>query len=128
MKEAKTMRKITINQNGRNFEFICESAGTRNGFKHDCNLFIDNYWINKATCHYLNRTWESWTFQTVCYNVIYKEMEAVYNRAIETYKYEHNIKRLTAAKKQEFETMINNEHEYYKTLQTVKQTLKDKLF
>ena len=42
------------------FEFVNESYDTRNGFKHVSTLFMNNCKQIENTCHYLNRTWESY--------------------------------------------------------------------
>ena len=92
-----TIRKININ--GNEYEFINESRSTRNGFAHDTTLFIDGRKHGEASCHYLNRTWESYRYQTVmkrCIGNIIEVNEADY---IAVYKADNGIKRLTAEKR-----------------------------
>ena len=66
-------------------EILCESAGTRYGFRHDARLFIDgNETADKAKCCYYNRTWERFPFETVILLLLEK------------------TKRLTEAQKEQF--------------------------
>ncbi|MGL5689737.1 MAG: hypothetical protein ACRDD8_02860 [Bacteroidales bacterium] len=55
--------KFTVNN--REFEFLCYSKSTRNGFKHECDLFIDGRRFTSAKINYLNRTWENYEYQSV---------------------------------------------------------------
>jgi capsid portal protein len=92
-----TIRKITVNNN--EYEFINNSRSTRNGFAHDTTLFKNGVEIGTATCHYLNRTWESYTYQTVMQRCINNIDTNRYDRFIDNYKAENNIKRMTAEKR-----------------------------
>lgn len=59
------------------------SESTRNGFRHVAILFKNGRQIAKATANYLNRTWESYTYQSVLHKLIRKEFtEAVANKLI----------------------------------------------
>jgi len=53
-------------------EIICESQKTRYGFRHLATLFIDDNEREKSKCCYYNRTWESYEFQSVLFNVVDK--------------------------------------------------------
>jgi hypothetical protein len=115
-----TIRKITVN--GNEYEFINESRSTRHGFAHDTTLFKGYYSIGKATCHYLNRTWECYRYQTVMQRCISNIIDSEYEDFIADYKAERNIKRLTAEKRAEadrdFEALaeIKELREVYKQL------------
>lgn len=56
----------------KNIDFICESKNTRNGFKHKCIMFKNGYEVAGASRFYLNRTWESFEFQSVIKDCIDK--------------------------------------------------------
>ena len=91
------IRKIKVN--GREYQFVNDSRNTRHGFAHDTTLFIDGREYGRASCHYLNRTWECYRYQTVmkkCIGNIIEINEADY---IAIYKADNDIKRLTADKK-----------------------------
>jgi hypothetical protein len=53
-------------------QIVCESKGTRNGFKHEAHLIINGSEVFKQKVCYLNRTWEAYTFQTVALNLVNK--------------------------------------------------------
>lgn len=53
-------------------EIVCESQKTRYGFRHLATLFIDGNEREKSKCCYYNRTWESYEFQSVLFNVVDK--------------------------------------------------------
>ena len=56
------MRKFDINNE---YEAICEWKKTRNGFKHEATLLRNGEEVARAKECYLNRTWESYEYETV---------------------------------------------------------------
>lgn len=55
---------------GKHYDIVCTYSNTRNGFKHTATLLINNWSIAETSCHYLNRTWESYTYQTAIFSAI----------------------------------------------------------
>ena len=53
-------------------EIVCDWKKTRNGFKHEATLFLDGRESDRAKCCYLNRTWESYEYQSVMKELIHK--------------------------------------------------------
>lgn len=53
-------------------EIVCDSEKTNYGFRHLATLFIDGVESAKGKCTYTNRTWESYEFQSVLFNVVSK--------------------------------------------------------
>ncbi len=51
-------------------QIVCDSVGTRYGFKHDAKLFVNGFEREKAKCCYYNRTWERFEFQSVVLKLI----------------------------------------------------------
>jgi hypothetical protein len=49
---------------------VCESKSTRNGFKHVANLLRGGYSIAETKICYLNRTWESFEYESVINKLI----------------------------------------------------------
>jgi hypothetical protein len=43
---------------------VCNSGKTRNGFKHTCTLYVNGQERESAKINYLNRTWESFDFES----------------------------------------------------------------
>ena len=56
------MTEFKIN---KNISVICEAKKTRNGFKHEATLLINGDERDKVKICYLNRTWESYEFESV---------------------------------------------------------------
>jgi hypothetical protein len=81
-------------------EFKNSARNTRGGFAHDTQMFIDDQFEQQATCHYLNRTWESYAFQSVMRQAIYLRIEQERAKLVREYKserssYESTKKRTT---------------------------------
>ena len=53
-------------------EVVCESEHTRSGFRHLATLMIDGTERETGKCTYQNRTWESYEFQSVLFEVTNK--------------------------------------------------------
>ena len=74
------IRKIS---NNVEFETSCRTEGE--GFIHSATLFINNERMIKQVCHYSNRTWEAYPFQTTmkkCLRVLIERTKDV-NKLIE---------------------------------------------
>jgi hypothetical protein len=63
------MKIFKINQK---IEVICNWHKTRNGFKHTAKLLINGSTEETTKVCYLNRTWESYEYQTVLKQLIEK--------------------------------------------------------
>lgn len=51
---------------------VCETHSTRNGFKHTATLFKNGFDYDTVKVCYLNRTWESFRYQTVLNKLLEK--------------------------------------------------------
>lgn len=56
-------------------EVVCESQSTRSGFRHLAYMLRDGNEIATGKCCYLNRTWESYQFQSVLFEVVRKAVK-----------------------------------------------------
>lgn len=65
--------------NGKVFNFYCKWRKTRSGFAHGCFISASGYNF-KVSCFYLNRTWESYEYQTV----LHKALEYIVCRELHT--------------------------------------------
>lgn len=54
----------------KEFEIVCEYKKTRNGFKHTATLCENGSSIYNTKICYLNRTWESFTYESILNKVI----------------------------------------------------------
>jgi hypothetical protein len=56
------MKTFKINDN---LEAVCDSLSTRNGFKHTATLLLNGIERESVKINYINRTWESFEYQSV---------------------------------------------------------------
>lgn len=92
---------------GKEVQFVNEHRNTRYGFAHDTHLFINGYEYKTATCHYLNRTWECYAFQSVMKQAVYLLEEERENRLRDEFKAEKGYKKLTAKRAEEFKAVVD---------------------
>jgi hypothetical protein len=76
-------------------EFENRSADTRSGFKHVTRVYIDGQFEIENTAYYLNRTWESYRYQSVMKQAIYNLIEREKKRLKEEYKASNGKKRVS---------------------------------
>lgn len=98
-----------LEYNGKMYMFVCSARNTRNGFAHDCELFINDIFAIKQSCFYLNRTWECFRFQSVmlaCIRYMITERE---NLLRKKYMLENNYTRLTAGRKESLQVLCNQD-------------------
>lgn len=80
--------------------FVNETKDTRSGFKHTSILLRKGgSEIARHNCNYLNRTWETYRYQTSMRSVISNLIENLQELALREYKRDNNIGRLTKQKK-----------------------------
>lgn len=85
------------------------------------------YELVTHTCHYLNRTWECYTFQTSMAGCIYDLLAEIEAKLIDQYKRDNNIARLTAAKKEVFKTEILEKNEDYIIYKEIQKIIRDRV-
>ena len=57
---------MQIFQINKSLSVVCDVFKTKNGFKHTANLLRGGYFqLAYAICHYYNRTWERYEYETV---------------------------------------------------------------
>lgn len=111
------LRKFEID--GREIEFVNAWRGTRSGFAHDTTLFIDGRKWAEATCHYLNRTWERYTYQTVMRSAVYDLIERAEQSVKTQFMQAKGYKKITANRKAELEEAYKADENirFYKAIQ-----------
>ena len=82
-----------------NIEFNNTAKSTRNGFYHKTKLYIDSEFILECKLSYLNRTWESYPYQSIMKDALYKAIESEILR-------EKNLKGIKRLTKQLRETIV----------------------
>lgn len=103
------MQMITKKINGNYYSFVCNSRNTRNGFAHDCTLFHGEKAIAKATANYLNRTWESYRYQSVMLSAVSKAIRDEKNDITEQVKDLNGWKNLNEKRRNFIEQMCDND-------------------
>ena len=109
--------KKIVNEN--EFSFVCNAKNTRSGFAHTCELYRGTSFVQKSQCNYLNRTWESYTYQSVMKQTVHCKMEEVKFELVDNYKRENNVKRI----KQETKELIYSQSEELKLYNNLLNTL-----
>lgn len=98
------IKKIIVN--GKEYEFVNSSRSTRNGFAHDTTLFVNGYEKTSNTCHYLNRTWECYRYQTVMMGAIRQSIDNRTNLLERKFKDDNGYKKMTADRVLKFKNVI----------------------
>lgn len=98
------IKKFTVN--GKEYEFVNSSRNTRSGFAHDTTLFINGAEKTKNTCHYLNRTWECYRYQTVMMGAIRELINDRRIRLERKYKEDNGFSKLTDKRRLELENIF----------------------
>ncbi len=78
------MRLEKIN---KQLTFGLYAEGTRGGFKHTAVLFKNGREVCRATCHYVNRTWEAYPFDTVKSVLLNRGKNMCAHDCIQVHKY-----------------------------------------
>lgn len=65
------------------YSVVCEWKKTRNGFKHEAMLLRDGTEIGAAKVCYLNRTWESYKYQTVIQKLLAQQFDKAHAKNYE---------------------------------------------
>ena len=117
---------VHININGHDISFYNRSEGTRNGFKHVSSMFVDHEHYGNGVCHYLNRTWEWYHFQSSMIRAVENRMDERQELLKDSFKRRNNIQRMTAAKRGEFEKIVEADETmklYRDTIRNLKEEL-----
>ena len=97
-----------LNINGHDVTFVCSSRGTRNGFAHDCELYIDERFISEAHCYYYNRTWERYQYQTAMKNAVAEVLKELYEETEMILKEEEGWSRITKDRRATIDCIYND--------------------
>ena len=76
-------------------EFKNSARSTRGGFSHDTKMFINERLEQEASMHYINRTWESYAFQSVMRQAVYLRIEQERAKLVREYKEANNKQRIS---------------------------------
>lgn len=103
---------ITIDIDGVKYDFKCDYRDTRNGFAHDCTLYVNNEKAATTHCYYLNRTWERYTYQTVCMKALALVIDDHRDTLKEGFKALYGFKKMTAGRTKLFNEKMKKVKKY----------------
>lgn len=114
-------------KSGNVWQLVNESWSNSNGWGHKTNVIRNGYDFGEHKVKYLNRTWESYTYQTCMSGAISTIYEDELNRYIENYKYNNDIARFKKGQKDEVIKMFE-ETEIAKDIQEIKKAISNRDF
>lgn len=93
-----------------NFEIVCSSRNTRDGFAHHCTILVNGEDRGiEATCFYLNRTWERYAYQSVMLKAAREQIARLIEWEREDYMAARDWQRMTAKRREEFAQYLDTE-------------------
>ena len=87
---------------GQEITFINTWKGSRSGFMHETELYIDGRKVSAARCHYINRTWERYSYQSVMLQAVHNLQEAEIEREKQLFRNLMGIKNIMPRHKELF--------------------------
>jgi len=99
--------------------FVNTWRGTGSGFLHETELYIDGWRATDARCHYINRTWERFSYQSVMLEAVHKLQEEETAREKAYFLRINGYKNMMQSRKSTFaEYLANNKNlSFYKKLE-----------
>ena len=79
---------------GKEIIFINTWRGTGSGFLHETELYIDGWAATAAKCHYINRTWERYSYQSVMLEAVHNLQQQEEEREKRRFRQQHGIKNI----------------------------------
>lgn len=104
---------------GKEIIFINTWRGTGSGFVHETELYIDGWNATAARCHYINRTWERFSYQSVMLEAVHKLQEEETAREKAYFLQINGYKNMMQSRKAAFEEYLANNKNlsFYKKLE-----------
>lgn len=119
---------ISFESKGRNVAFFCSARSTRSGFAHDARLYVDGRQWSVGHCHYLNRTWESYRFQSACLTACNNYIDVRKEDLKDDYKHDNRIARVVGEKrKAELQAIWDSDPDLI-LFRDIRQTLNERCF
>jgi len=92
----------------KEYMFYNRTEGTRSGFKHITQCFVNDVLKHSHKVCYLNRTWESYHYQTVMKGCIASMINDRQEYINANYKRENNLVRISSKKAKEAINELSN--------------------
>lgn len=103
----------------KDITILLDSKSNYYGFKEIATLILGYTERAKTSIQYYNRSWQTFTYQSVIIKLLNMELESIEKTQKEIYKESNNIKRITKEKEKEI-LKICNSIKYYKQLKELK--------
>ena len=93
-------------------QVYCNTRNTRDGFAHEAHAVMTakatglDVFNGDATVHYLNRTWERYTYQTVMRKLVRAEVDALVANLRKRWMLARGWERMTAKRREEWEHVL----------------------
>ena len=101
------MKEFTID--GKTIMFINSCSTSYSGFTHETQLFIDSWPEAEARCHYINRTWERYSYQSVMLEAVHKLQEKRIAELKQDFKCQIGCRNIMERHMQAFEAFLKND-------------------
>lgn len=95
----------------QNYLIVNDCGSNSRGFWHDSTLFLGDNEIEHYRAHYINRTWECYTYQTSMTAVVRTAKDHWEEYYLAKFKNEHNYQKLTPKRKEEFQEYLKDKKE-----------------
>ena len=115
----------TISVNG--YTFQCRYNSSRSGILHTSSLIKEGELLSEAKASYLNRTWESYTYQSVMREAVWKLIIQKEKEFLDEYKKENGLSRLSKDRKREALSIFYSQPEI-KELEELTKNLNDNFY
>ena len=104
---------------GKEIIFINTWRGTGSGFLHETELYIDGWAATAATCHYINRTWERYSYQSVMLEAVHNLQQQETEREKGRFRQQHGLKNIMERHRAALADALANNKElsFYKKLE-----------
>ena len=111
------MHKLSID--GKEIMFMNNWRGTGSGFMHETELYINGWQAVAARCHYINRTWERYSYQSVMLEAVHKLQQEETDREKAYFLQVNGYKNMMEHRKAAFmEYLATNENlSFYKKIE-----------
>lgn len=113
------MRIHRFSIDGKEILFINAWRDCPSGFVHETELYIDGWQASAAKCHYINRTWERYSYQTAMLEAVHKLQAEETEREKQRFRQLHGIKNIMERHKSALaESLAKNETlSFYKKIE-----------
>lgn len=106
------------------YKAYCKHIDTRNGFKHDVYM-SDGVTGLRISVHYINRTWETYTFETALLKAAGELKQNCTDRIKAAYMTETGAKRITSTRQKEELQKHITDNEEYQSIQALEDAIKN---